>query len=170
MKKILGLFVIIAVISTFFIQFETTSNKKINLEKEGIGDLIELSMIETDFDVIAYLVGNQDNKYHENNNLSFIDGLKNGFLVVASYFRDAIVGTICGYLSGFYGKGVIMKIVWAIFGVPIELIKNVITSFIGTIILMFQLLTQKGSFMYYIGYVLSLIIAAAITKRASVED
>lgn len=170
MKKASILLVIIAVICTFFIQFETTSSKKASLEEEGIGDYIEASMVETDFDVLSFVIGHQDNRYHENNNLSFIDGLKNGALVMASYCRDVIVGIICDYLSGFYDKGIIMKIVWGFFGLFIVTFISLITSFLGTIMLAFDLLTQKGSILYHIGYLISLCISVSIVMQIPSED
>jgi len=170
MKKLSIILVIIAVICTFFIQFETTSSKKADLEEKGIGDYIEASMVETDFDAISFLIGQQDNRYHENNNLSFIDGLKNGALVIASYCRDVIVGIICDYLSGFYDKGIIMKIVWGFFGLFIVSFITIITSFFGTIMLAFDLLTQKGSIVYHIGYLISLSFSALIVMQIPSED
>ena len=146
MKNFLIILMIIAAISTFFLQFETTTSKKISLEEKGIGDYIEISMLKTDFDRIAYAIGNLENKYHENNNLSFVDGLKNGFLVIASYSRDLIVGTICGYISGFYDKGFIMKTIWAIFGLFIEPIKNIITTFLVLLYFHFNYWYKRDKF------------------------
>lgn len=169
MKNVSVIIVILVAISSFFIKFETTTNRKANLEEKGLTDLIELKMIENDFDAISYLVGNMPDKYNENNDLSFFDGIKNGVIVIASYARDVIVGFICDYISGFYDKGIIMKIIWLIFGIPIEIIKNMFLCFFGTIILVFKLFFQKGTILYYIGYIISLFVSLGLLGSALEE-
>lgn len=170
MKKLSVIIVILAAISSFFINFETTTNRKADLEEQGITDLIELSMIENDFDMISYVVGNMPNKYNENNDLSFFDGIKNGSIVIASYARDVIVSFICDYISGFYNKGIIMKLIWLVFGFFIEIIKNAFLCMFGTVVLVFKLLFQKGSVSYYLGYIITLLMSMGILGNALSEE
>lgn len=166
MKKLFTLIIIILIICSIFLQIETTTDKKSTLESYGIGDYISISNINNDIDAIPYIVENLDKigqeKYHENNSLNFMDGVKNGFLIIGSYFRDVVVGSICGYLSGFYNNGIIVKVIWAILGLIIIPIKLVIISLFSTVKLAFSLLTQRAAISYYIGYVLSLIILVSI--------
>lgn len=174
MKKISVIIVILAAIASFFINFETTTSRKAELEDKGLTDLIELKLIEknmkSDFDIIPYLVSNMPDKYNENNDLSFTDGIKNGSIVIASYARDVVVGFLCDYISGFYDKGIIMKIIWGVFGLFIEIIKNAFLCVFGTIALIFKLLFQKGSISYYIGYIISLLVSLSILGKAVEEN
>lgn len=174
MKQISVIIVIIAAISSFFINFETTSNRKAELEEKGLADLIELKVLEknmkNDFDIIPYLISNMPDKYNENNDLSFWDGIKNGSIVIASYARDVIVGFLCDYISGFYDKGIVMKIIWAFFGLFIEIIKNAFLCIFGTIVLVFKLLFQAGSISYYLGYIISLLVSLSILGKAAEEN
>lgn len=165
MRKVSIILVVIAAICTFFIKFETTSNRKADLEEKGITDYIEYAMVENDYDLIAWLVSNM-NQYNTNNDLSLFDGIKNGILAPASYARDVIVGTVCDYLSGFEGKGFLMKIIWAVFGLFFEILKNALFSIFGTIVFVFKLLLQKGSLMYYVGYVVSTLISLSFIAQA----
>lgn len=166
MKKLFIVLCFVLVISSLFLQVETTSSKKAKLESIGIGDYLEISKASNDIELIPYLARNLDkvgyDKYSENNDLSFIEGLKNGYLVIASFFSEVIIGGICGYISGFYDKGIIMKIVWGFLGLIIIPIKIIFTSFFKTCILAFDLLIQKASITYYIGYIISLVTTGLI--------
>lgn len=170
MKPVSIFLVIIGIICTFFMNFETTSSRKADLEEKDIFDLIEVNMIENNYDAIAWAVSNLPNKYNTNNDLSFLDGVKNGFLAPASYARDVLAGTVCDYLSGFEKKGFIMKIIWAVFGLVFEILKNLLFSLFGTIIFCFKLLFQKGSLFYYIGYIISLLISTSIVVNAISDE
>lgn len=167
MRKVSIILVIIAVICTFFFNFETTSSRKADLMEEDIFDTIEMSMVGDNFlDVIAWVAANREDQYNTNNDLSFWDGVKNGILAPASYARDVIVGTICDYLSGFEGKGSGGKIVWAIFGLIFEVLKNALFSIFGSIIFVFKLLLQKGSILYYVGYIISTLTSISFIAQA----
>lgn len=168
MRKGSLFFVIIAIITTFFFHIETTTEKKMKLESVGLGDYLSIGTSKNNFDTMAYVLKNADKvgyeKFHENNELSLFDGIKNGYMVVASFFRDFVVGGFLGYLSGFHDKGIFMKIIWFFWGIVYIPIKAFILSIFGGFKLAFNLLTQKAGLTYYLGYIISLFFFIVLSR------
>lgn len=158
-KKIGGMFILISIILTFIFPMEVTTDTKQDFEEYSIFDQVG---IENYVDMIPIYIQKDVIEYRENNNLKFMDGLKNGYLVIASFYRDTIISIVCDYISGFDGKGIFSGIIWAIIGLVYVPIKCIILGLIGVCISIFQLLTQTASLTYYIGYILTLLASISI--------
>lgn len=172
MRKGSFIIIIIAIITSFVFKIEATTARKAKLEQFGVGDYISASFsMKSDLNGIEYVLKNlekfEEGFINENNELSILDGLKNGYLVVANFLRDLILGIILGYLGGFQDKGFFMKIIWFFWGIVYIPIKTLISSILSGGKLALDLLFQKASIGYYLGYLISLLLSSALAAGMS---
>ena len=160
-KTICGILVIIGIIASLVVPIEATTETKESLMEPSIFDVIG---VENEIDAIPVAIEYGVLKYNENNNLQFMDGLKNGVLIGMGYYRDVLINSVCDYISGFKDKGTIGKIIWAVFGLLV-FIKQIFFCFIGIFMKGFSLLTQKANTSYYVGYILGILIFLGIHSQ-----
>lgn len=105
-KTICGILVIVGIIASLIVPIEATTETKKSLMEPSIFDVIG---VENEIDAIPVAIEYGVLKYNENNDLQFMDGLKNGVLIGMGYYRDVLINSICDYISGFKNKGAIGK-------------------------------------------------------------
>lgn len=103
-------------------------------------------------------------------NLTFVDGLKNGAILLGRILGNYFKSSFEDYISGFDGKNILSGLAWGIFGILIVLIKNMFLSLIVFLVYFFSLITIKGHITYYIGYLLSILLIIGIIRLYDNED
>lgn len=102
--------------------------------------------------------------------LTFLDGLKNALVVFGHCAGEIFINGFYAYIEGF-GRGLIGSIIWAVVGVFWVLIKYGFLAIPRFILCTITVFFQRGSLLYYVGYLLGTgLILSILTLNQNEGD
>ncbi len=102
--------------------------------------------------------------------LTFLDGLNNGFVLTGKSIRVAASST-CDLAMRWMPEGSVLKwLVWLFIGIPIAFLITIVISLIWAIVLVAKLLFVRAPFLYHIGLLVAIATDLAILKAMSIGE
>ena len=102
--------------------------------------------------------------------LTFLDGLKNALVVFGHCAGEIFINGFYAYIAGF-GRGIIGSIIWAVVGIFWVLIKYGFLAIPRFILCTITVFFQRGSLLYYVGYLLGTgLILSILTLNQNEGD
>jgi len=120
-------------------------------------------------DVIVKGVSLMITDIQQTDELSFLDGLKNGLVVFGRSFGDIFVNGFFEYTGGFT-YGLLGNVLWAFWGLFWVFIKQVLLGIARYFVSLVVTIIQTAPIRYYIGYVIGAAIPLAVSQLSFDED